>query len=507
MVHLVIHNEAKVAGPIPFRWMYPIERLFVKEVKSRNRSQHPKEHEINKMKNEQFHSWFADHVSNLNEGDVSPMIKMLAGGPNNYASRKDNYPVEGDVEHYSVLADVFKSDYDGGIKVVLFKGDWVDVRTRGRGIKIDELGFTLVNFKHLMYEGVSISHAPFVIPSQGQPIFYVQDPEDKDWHVVLKTTPRQVFALGDQNEDKGGESNYGQNDNFSGYIIMGRSRKRFDTIILLAETSNTRQNGSGENANINATTNSQEPTDNNSNGGSSIRRRGKTVLEDVWRLPANQRLRVRANRFGQPVKDSTKTFTNYIGVELKKLQRIEEATKRSRAYQKITHTSGSKSFVRVEDELNEAAGSNVGRIKVYEVTHTRTNGSYLDPEIPVLLEKARAKKAERSGTQSTDSYQEDLEIMSEVLGNERPGRVRGLGLGPTPTRVFSPRVSTIHTDEEFEKLQREVVEQRGMIQSLHEKLDLLMQHMAMPQDVATNSTPGHRRVPSSHSRHGGLVLD
>ncbi|GLT45298.1 hypothetical protein SLA2020_191370 [Shorea laevis] len=188
-------------------------------------------------------------------------------------------------------------------------------------------------------------------------------------------------------------------------------------------------------------------------------------------------------------------------------KRIEEATKRSRAYQKITHTSGSKSFVRVEDELNEAAGSNVGRIKVYEVTHTRKNGSYLDPEIPVLLEKARAKKAERSGTQSTDSYQEDLEIMSEVLGNERPGRVRGLGLGPTPTRVFSPRVSTIHTDEEFEKLQREVVEQRGMIQSLHEKLDFLMQHMAMPQDVATNSTPGHRRVPSSHSRHGGLVLD
>ncbi|GLT30049.1 hypothetical protein SLA2020_048720 [Shorea laevis] len=28
MFHLVIHlaNEAKVAGPIPFRWMYPIER-------------------------------------------------------------------------------------------------------------------------------------------------------------------------------------------------------------------------------------------------------------------------------------------------------------------------------------------------------------------------------------------------------------------------------------------------------------------------------------------------
>lgn len=40
---------------------------------------------------------------------------------------------------------------------------------------------------------------------------------------------------------------------------MGRSRKRFDTITLVIKTSNIGQNGSGKNANINATTNSKKP--------------------------------------------------------------------------------------------------------------------------------------------------------------------------------------------------------------------------------------------------------
>ena len=34
------------------------------------------------------------------------------------------------------------------------------------------------------------------------------------------------------------------------------------------------------------------------------------------------------------------------------------------------------------------------------------------------------------------SLEVDVRILTEVLGPERPGRVRGYGMGPTPTQVF-----------------------------------------------------------------------
>ena len=36
---------------------------------------------------------------------------------------------------------------------------------------------------------------PFVLESQVQQVFYVEKPEDKDWLVVIKTEPRDLFKM------------------------------------------------------------------------------------------------------------------------------------------------------------------------------------------------------------------------------------------------------------------------------------------------------------------------
>jgi hypothetical protein len=51
-----------------------------------------------------------------------------------------------ETSYYGRLTDIIELSYKGDYKVVLFKCDWYDVHHRS-GIKHDEFGLTLVNFK------------------------------------------------------------------------------------------------------------------------------------------------------------------------------------------------------------------------------------------------------------------------------------------------------------------------------------------------------------------------
>ncbi|XP_057789830.1 uncharacterized protein LOC131006680 [Salvia miltiorrhiza] len=75
---------------------------------------------------------------------------------------------------------------------MLFKCDWVDYNL---GLKHDEFNFTLVNFAHLLYRGNRNIDEPFILASQAQQAWYIQDPIDPDWHVALKMTPRAIFNV------------------------------------------------------------------------------------------------------------------------------------------------------------------------------------------------------------------------------------------------------------------------------------------------------------------------
>ncbi|KAF7119899.1 hypothetical protein RHSIM_Rhsim13G0141700 [Rhododendron simsii] len=104
-----------------------------------------------------------------------------------FSSASDNNPVAGDIAYYGILTDVIELSYFGGRKVVLFKCDWM---SEGKNRRPDEHGFTLVNFARLVHV-----NEPFVLASQVQQAFYVANPLDKGWHVVIRTTARDAFNM------------------------------------------------------------------------------------------------------------------------------------------------------------------------------------------------------------------------------------------------------------------------------------------------------------------------
>lgn len=120
---------------------------------------------------------------------------VVTARTSSYASAKDKNPVAGDIIYYGILIDIIELNYYEHFKVVLFKCDWADVHSQGRGVKRDDYGFTLVNFNRLLFKGHQLSDEPFILASQAKQVFYVHDPIEKDWQIVVHTKPRDLFDM------------------------------------------------------------------------------------------------------------------------------------------------------------------------------------------------------------------------------------------------------------------------------------------------------------------------
>jgi len=103
---------------------------------------------------------------------------------------------EDGVNYYGRLSDIIKLSYRE-YKVVLFKCDWYDVHHRV-GLQKDDFGFTLLNFSRKIHIGEKMEHDPFVLSSQVEQVFYVEDPKAKGWNVVVRVKPRNLFDMGDE---------------------------------------------------------------------------------------------------------------------------------------------------------------------------------------------------------------------------------------------------------------------------------------------------------------------
>ncbi|XP_073105181.1 uncharacterized protein [Elaeis guineensis] len=250
MIHLPIHlaSEAKIGGPVQYRWMYPVERylnsvetkfnrvprnddgatsyqglsIFAKddcakgafksyELNAQEFTQaqayvlrncekvwsyieeHKKELEEASSRNvlarhhKEFPDWFYERVSKLKaKGKASEDLLSLA----NSGVLVKGDDTSADKEYYGVLEDIFELLYVGNKKVVLFKCHWWDVGRLGREYRVDNYGYISVNI-----HGSLNTNEPFVLASQAQQVFYVEDLVDSNWLVVVKTYPRDAYDV------------------------------------------------------------------------------------------------------------------------------------------------------------------------------------------------------------------------------------------------------------------------------------------------------------------------
>jgi hypothetical protein len=82
-----------------------------------------------------------------------------------------------DRRFFGTITDIWELNYVA-VKVVVFKCHWVDPRY---GTRTDPLGFTLVDRRKRGYEGDC-----FILATQGDQIFYVPDPADRNHEIVVK---------------------------------------------------------------------------------------------------------------------------------------------------------------------------------------------------------------------------------------------------------------------------------------------------------------------------------
>nr|XP_016512510.1 PREDICTED: uncharacterized protein LOC107829577 [Nicotiana tabacum] len=169
------------------------KKEHIAEIKRSHCKRRLSQHQLDRGHFDTFHEWFKEKVKDLEAtSNILKDIKVLAQGPSyiakrfntfdvnnryrfrtkqseefmvtqnsgvmviskteSYASTSDNTPKSAYITYCDRLNDIVELNYYEAFKVVLFKCDWVDV-TKGRGVKEDDLGFTLVNFSRLIDSG------------------------------------------------------------------------------------------------------------------------------------------------------------------------------------------------------------------------------------------------------------------------------------------------------------------------------------------------------------------
>lgn len=115
-----------------------------------------------------------DNIRFVQNSGVSIVAKIMQ-----ISSAKDKNPIESDIVFYGFIEEIWELDYEY-FRIPVFKCLWVE---NNSGIKVDDLGFTLVNFNRIGFKSDS-----FILASQAKQVFYIEDPQDLAWSVVLATS-------------------------------------------------------------------------------------------------------------------------------------------------------------------------------------------------------------------------------------------------------------------------------------------------------------------------------
>ncbi|XP_074377706.1 uncharacterized protein LOC141719227 [Apium graveolens] len=210
-----LKKSYKIAG-VPkdqVRLSGPLSVVKMKEVEEKEKHKEYLE-EIHRGKKMSVHWLMGEHNrlftewSELKENHaaVSEMIRWLDTKPSYYVLTYEGYPVDGvrardlnpiesDMKFYGIILEIGELDYHD-FKAPLFFCKWA---SNDRGIKVDDLGFTLVDFSRQVQK-----KDKYVSVDQVKQVFYVEDPVDATWSIVLKSTTRDYHDI--YNKDKLGDT-------------------------------------------------------------------------------------------------------------------------------------------------------------------------------------------------------------------------------------------------------------------------------------------------------------
>ncbi|XXG46811.1 hypothetical protein AAC387_Pa02g1559 [Persea americana] len=79
------------------------------------------------------------------------------------------------------------------------------------------------------------------------------------------------------------------------------------------------------------------------------------------------------------------------------------------------------------------------RIEVFPITHTCRDGRLVDQASEDLLLQLNERLSQQPESSQNSTTRDN--IFTQVMGEDRHGRVRTFGLGVTPSDIYGPRAS------------------------------------------------------------------
>ncbi|CAL5398854.1 unnamed protein product [Camellia sinensis] len=183
--------------------------------------------------------------------------------------------------------------------------------------------------------------------------------------------------------------------------------------------------------------------------------------------------------------------------------------KASRAQQKITHTTGRKSFAQVREEqrVKRPDKKEPSRAELFILTRTRKDGQPVNKESSVLISQLRERAAQQKETSQNGTVEDD--ILSQVMGQDRHGRVRTYGLGPAPSDLSGPKPSCAEAVKLVSTANAEVHDMKEKMVSMEQTCAQMASQMSSMMSMMLNMQkkfPDEQGSPSE-LLHAGQVAN
>ncbi|KAL4035704.1 hypothetical protein IC575_004409 [Cucumis melo] len=239
-----------------------------------------------------YHTKRRDDIRRVQNSGVSITATTMQ-----VSSSKDKNPVMSDMTFYGVIREIWEIDYHQ-LSFILFKCDWVDNRS---GVKVDELGFTIVDLKRIGHKSDS-----FILATQAKQVFYVQDSANPEWSVVL-TSPQRTI------EEDFFEDEIGDMLQECGYETIKRM-PNVDTPNETDDTNSTYIRHDCEGRWMEDSSEDEREMLPEVRKKSFVPRGPTTMSELALVRNSGQKLPIQFNEHGQPVGATSKKMQSYIGV-------------------------------------------------------------------------------------------------------------------------------------------------------------------------------------------------
>ncbi|OIT22917.1 hypothetical protein A4A49_33804 [Nicotiana attenuata] len=113
----------------------------------------------------------------------------------------------------------------------------------------------------------------------------------------------------------------------------------------------------------------------------------------------------------------------------------------------------------------------------------------------------RLSNNERSNDQSPRGVAWEGDVYSQVLGNDKSGYIRGLGLGPTPSLLWGSKsslesiVAENSSNEVIRNLEKEITELKELNGKQNEEMCLMKQEVSWMRQVMYKIAPNELFMP------------